>query len=464
MSIDRYTLHPMDAVWSDDSKFEFWRGVEIANAVAKGAPDEIVEELHSSPPIQSMLVHEEEKRTRHDVMAFLNVWRGVLSEDAGSWVHKGLTSSDVVDTANGIRLGLACDTIGQALDKFIYSMSKHALVHWRTHRVGRTHGQHADPTTWGYRIADFVAASARSADVLRAASSQVRVMKLSGPVGNYLYTTFKQECEAARILDLEPASVATQVVMRDRLSDYMYALARIASVVEAFALEVRLSAQSDVGEVSEGFRDGQMGSSAMPHKKNPITAEQLTGLAKIVRAQLVPVMEGVALWYERDISHSSVERIAVETASKVAHYMLVKATELVSDLVVHEEIMSANLDAARDATLSMWAKEFLIEHGMPPVKAWRMVHEASSQPHPDLVGKVNRLLAQARIEDIRLPYQHPGLTPKSDTGHVKRQLERLVDVAEGRTMSIFLVTDPSDLSKAHDLTRFFRNIDIDGNN
>lgn len=424
--LERYTQHPLGFLWNEQHKLDTWVRVEIAAAEAKGAPGDVMYTLWDTPAPNVEAVEAEETRTRHDVVAFLNVWRRDMDVEAASWVHKGMTSSDLVDTANALRLDRILTEIAAKTNDLVYVTANHALKHWDTPRLARTHGQAAEASTWGYRVADFSCALQRSHYALVAARTAVRRAKLSGPVGNYRHTAHAEEEVFATLLDLNPANVATQVVMRDGLSDAMYACARVASVVEALALEIRLGSQFGIEELAEGFAPGQAGSSAMPHKQNPIAAEQLCGLAKIVRAQLVPVMEGIALWNERDISHSSVERLAVQTATTVTHHMLVTAINLVRNLVVRDEVMLANLDSAGDATLSGWTKDLLIKAGLHPETAWSVVREAASSP--DLIEAVNRVLAQREI-DVRIGY--PSSPPQPDVAHVRARLVSLVKTYNG---------------------------------
>lgn len=462
--LDRYTISPLDVLWSEQTKLDIWQLVEVMAAWAKDAPPEVVQALGQSVQIDPILVAEEEKHTRHDVVAFLNVWRDTLPPEVAGWIHKGMTSSDLVDTANAVRLAHIGDEIERQLKVFGGALARHALDHWRTYRVARTHGQNAEVSTWGYRVADFAISTVRCQDMLRLGNYCARTAKLSGPVGNYAHAPVAAEAHFAHALNLNPALVATQVVMRDRLADFMYSLARIASCVEAFALEVRLGAHSQVGELSEGFKDGQAGSSAMPHKQNPILAEQLCGLAKVVRAQLDPIMQGIALWHERDISHSSVERLAVQTATTLTHYMLVKGTEMVNDLVVHKEVMAANVDAAGDATLSASIKDQLVSQGMHPSHAWSVVQEASSVPLLGLEEAVRMVLAQRYPQVVPVPFETPPRAPEADTAHVRTQLRSMAREQKNNSVSIFFAsagTEP-DQPGWTDISKYFKDIKVDG--
>ncbi|HEU5157251.1 MAG TPA: adenylosuccinate lyase [Streptosporangiaceae bacterium] len=348
--IERYTLPEMGRVWSDAHKYELWCEVERlvveAHASAGTIPADVVAPIRAAPPPTPERVAELEATTQHDVIAFLSAWAdNTEPRSAAAYVHFGMTSSDLLDTALAVQLVEATDILLAKADALVAALRDHALEHSGTLRVGRTHGIHAEPDVWGHRVADFAFALARSRDRLRRARKAVGVMAISGSVGTYSNIDPTVEQHVARRLGLHSAEVSTQVVLRDGISEWAATLAIMASVCEAIALEIRHGQRTEVRELWEPFGAGQKGSSAMPHKKNPIVAERLAGLARIVRAQIVPVMEGIALWHERDISHSSVERIALPDASIVLDYMLHLTTRLISGLVVDVRRMRANLDA-----------------------------------------------------------------------------------------------------------------------
>jgi adenylosuccinate lyase len=348
--IERYTLPEMGRVWSDAHKYELWCEVERlvveAHAAAGTIPADVVAPIRDAPPPTPERVAEVEAVTQHDVIAFLSAWAdNTEPRAAAAYVHFGMTSSDLLDTALAVQLVEATDILLAKADALVAALRDHALAHRDTLRVGRTHGIHAEPDVWGHRVADFAFATARSRDRLRRAREAVGVMAISGAVGTYSNIDPAVERHVASRLGLRSAEVSTQVVMRDGVSEWASALAIMASVCEAIALEIRHGQRTEVRELSEPFGAGQKGSSAMPHKKNPIVAERLAGLARIVRGQIVPVMEGVALWHERDISHSSVERIALPDASIALDYMLHLTTRLISGLVVDPRRMRANLDS-----------------------------------------------------------------------------------------------------------------------
>src|SRR5919206_2861781 len=261
------------------------------------------------------------------------------------YTHPGMTSSDLLDTALAVQLTDATDVLLVKADRLVAALRDHALAHRDTIKVGRTHGVHAEPDVWGHRVADIAFAAARSRDRLRAARERVGVVAISGAVGTYSLIDPSVEVTVAEALQLRPADASTQVVLRDGISEWVAALAVIATVCEAIALEVRHGQRTEVRELSEAFGSGQKGSSAMPHKKNPIQSERIAGLARVVRAAIVPVMEGIPLWHERDISHSSTERVFLPDAAITTDYLLHLTTGLVSGLVVDADRMRANLDS-----------------------------------------------------------------------------------------------------------------------
>lgn len=404
--IERYSTPDMTDVWSDESKFTKWCQVEQMAAVAQQAPPAVVVEL-SDPdrwPTPGE-VAEAEERTNHDVVAFLEVWRSKISEETGRWLHHNMTSSDLVDTATALQVAASSDILDYPLWKLVSTMADHALAHRETVRVGRTHGQWAELTVWGHRVADLAMGVARSRDRLDEATRRAAVGKLSGPVGDHKRITPDTEEYAMAGLGLVPTTVSTQVVMRDGLVDFVTACAQACNVVEALATEVRLSQRTEVGELAEGFKPGQRGSSAMPHKRNPILSERLCGIARLVRSQIVPVMEGVALHHERDISHSSVERVALPMVAQLTHYALLKAIELVEDLHVDVDRMKSNALEATRVTQSAAIKDWLIEQGVNADTAWRLVHLAARNPNGNLAEETKREYRAWFADDDRIDWK-----------------------------------------------------------
>jgi len=382
--ISRYTLPEMGQVWSEAHKYELWCRVETlvleAHARAGTVPGDSVDPVRAAAPPTPEAVAEEEAVTDHDVIAFLTAWaNNTTPRSAAAYVHFGMTSSDLVDTALAVQLTEATDILLAKADALVAALRAHALAHRDTLRPGRTHGVHAEPDVWGHRVADFAFAAARGRDRLRRAREAVAVGKLSGPVGNYSNIAPDIEAEVMPALGLRPADVATQVVMRDGISEWVSALAILATVCEAVALEVRHGQRTEVRELAEPFRRGQKGSSAMPHKKNPIRSERICGLARVVRGYVTPVLEGIPLWHERDISHSSVERIALPDAAISVDYLLHLTTGLVEGLVVDADRMRANLDATHGLLYSSAALLELVASGVAREDAYALVQTAAME-------------------------------------------------------------------------------------
>jgi adenylosuccinate lyase len=395
----------MAAIWSDQRTLALWREVELAVLEAwthaGAATAATLAAARAVPTPSPREVAEEERRTRHDVVAFVNVWTAPMPAAVARWVHRGVTSSDIVDTATGLRLAQVSDLLVTAADRLVAVLRDHALAHQRTVQVGRTHGQHAAPTVWGLRVADFAFAVARCRDRLAEARGSVAVAKISGPVGSYAGLGPDLEQRVAGTLRLLPSPVSTQVVMRDSIAHWMSCLALLASVCEAIALEVRHGARSEVAELAESFRDGQAGSSVMPHKRNPVTAEKICGLARVVRGYVNPVMEGVALWHQRDISHSSVERVCLPDASAILEHLLRSTAELVTDLVVDSDRMRANLAAAGSTVFSHAALEILLDSGLDRQRAYALIQNRAHAG--DNGSLLTSLQAAALADGIDIP-------------------------------------------------------------
>jgi adenylosuccinate lyase len=380
--IERYTRPEMGRVWSEAHKYELWCRVEVlvleAHARAGTVPADSVPPVRAAPPPTPEAVAEVEAVTGHDVIAFLSAWAdNTVPREAAAYVHFGMTSSDLLDTALALQLTEASDLLLEASTRLTAALRDHALAHRGTLRVGRTHGIHAEPDVWGHRVADFAFAMARCRDRLLRAREAVAVGKLSGPVGTYSNIDPAVEAQVMAELGLRPADVSSQVVFRDAIGEWVSVLALIASVCEAVALEIRLGQQTELSELAEPFGRGQKGSSSMPHKKNPVRAERICGLAREVRAQVVPVMEGMALWHERDISHSSTERIALPDAAALTDFLLAETTALVTGLVVDAARMRANLDLTGGLIYSSAVLLELVAAGMSREDAYALVQAAA---------------------------------------------------------------------------------------
>jgi adenylosuccinate lyase len=420
--IERYTLPEMGRVWSDAHKYELWCKVETlvleAHAKAGTVPADAVEPVRAAPPPTPERVAEIEATTQHDVIAFLTAWAdNTVPREAAAYVHFGMTSSDLLDTALALQLTEATDLLLAKADALVAALRDHALEHRGTLRVGRTHGIHGEPDVWGHRVADFAFAMARSRDRLRRAREAIAVCAISGAVGTYSNIDPEVERHVAAALGLTPADVSTQVVIRDGISEWASALAIMATVCEAIALEVRHGQRTEVRELWEPFGRGQKGSSAMPHKKNPIISERLAGMARIVRAQVIPVMEGIPLWHERDISHSSTERIALPDAAIALDYMLNLTHRLVTGLVVDRDRMLANLESTGGLIYTSTVLLELVNAGMSrDDQAYPLVQKAAMEtwetgvPFRETLrrraAEAGHTLDEARLDEVCRPERY----------------------------------------------------------
>jgi adenylosuccinate lyase len=419
--IERYTLPAMGLIWSEAHKYELWCRVETlvleANAAAGIVPADSVGPVRAAPPPTPAAVAAIEAVTNHDVIAFLTAWAdNTTPREAAAYVHFGMTSSDLLDTALALQLAEATDLLIAGTVALTAVLREHALEHRETLRPGRTHGIHAEPDVWGHRVADFAFAMARCTQRLRRARTAVAVGKLSGPVGSYSSIDPQIEASVMAGLGLRPADVATQVVLRDGIAEWVSVLAIIATVCEAVALEVRHGQRTEVRELAEAFTAGQKGSSSMPHKKNPVRSERIGGLARIVRAQVVPVMEGIPLWHERDISHSSAERVALPDAAIAADYLLEQTSGLVSGLVVDAARMRANLDATGGLIYSSAVLLDLVDAGLSREDAYALVQEAAMatwetgvpfrQSLAEHAARRGRELDEKRLDEVCRPERY----------------------------------------------------------
>src|SRR5580700_4630497 len=381
--IERYTLPEMGRVWSEAHKYELWGRVELlvleAHARAGTVPADSIAPVRSAQIPTPQAVAAVEAVTDHDVIAFLTAWAdNTTPRSAAAWVHFGMTSSDLLDTALAVTLTEATDLLLTRATALVAALREHALAHRGTIRAGRTHGIHAEPDVWGHRVADFAFAVARCRDRLRHARDAVAVGKLSGPVGTYSNIDPAIEAWVLPQLGLRPAEVSTQVVFRDGIAEWACVLAMLATACEAIALEVRHGQRTEVRELAGAFSAGQKGSSSMPHKRNPIRSERICGLARVVRGYVTPVMEGMALWHERDISHSSVERVALPDAAAATDYLLHLTTGLIGGLRVNAARMRANLESTGGLIYTSSVLLDLVEAGMSREDAYALVQGAAT--------------------------------------------------------------------------------------
>ncbi|MEW6574442.1 MAG: adenylosuccinate lyase [Bacillota bacterium] len=372
----RYTLPEMGQIWSEENRFRKWLEVEVAACEAwaeLGAiPQGAVEEIKAKAGFSVERIKEIERVTRHDVIAFLTCVQEYVGEPA-RWIHLGMTSSDVVDTALSLLMKEAGKNLLGRLERLREVLLELAGKHRKTLMIGRTHGIHAEPTTFGLKMLLWTAETERNIERLGRAVERISVGKISGAVGTYANLDPRVEALTCARLGLRPARVSTQVLQRDRHAEYLATIGIIGASVEKFAVEIRGLQRTDIREVEEPFRPGQKGSSAMPHKRNPIIAERLSGLARILRGNAVAAMENVALWHERDISHSSVERVIIPDSTILLDYMLFKLTELLEGLNIYPENMRRNLERTGGLVFSQRVLLTLVEKGLSREDAYLLV-------------------------------------------------------------------------------------------
>jgi adenylosuccinate lyase len=417
--IERYTLPEMGNLWTDEYKLRTWLQVEIAVCEAQAElgriPVEAVEEIKAKADFDIQRVLEIEAEVRHDMIAFLTNVNEYVG-DAGRYIHLGLTSSDVLDTALALQLVASTNILMERLEDLVQAIRYQAQQHRYTVMAGRSHGIHAEPITFGFKLAGWLAEVLRHRDRLCRVQKDIAVGKISGAVGTYANIDPQIEAIACKKLGLEPDTASTQVISRDRHADFFQTLALITASLERFAVEIRNLQRTDVLEVEEFFAKGQKGSSAMPHKRNPIRSERLTGMARLVRGYAVAAIENVALWHERDISHSSVERVALPDACILTHFMLVETIDLVKHLLVYPENMQRNLNCYGGVVFSQRVLLALVEKGMSREDAYAVVqkcaHAAWNKEGGDFRGllsqepSVTAQLTDAELADCFNPQHH----------------------------------------------------------
>ncbi len=401
--IRRYTHPEMGAVWSDQRRYETWLQVELAatDALVEAGvvPADEARELGAKAAFDIERIDEIERTTQHDVIAFTTAVAEKVGP-AARWLHFGLTSSDVLDTALALQMREACDLILKDLDALAEAIRARAEEHRRTPMIGRTHGVHAEPMTFGLKLALWYAETQRGIARVRRACETVSVGKLSGAVGTFAHLDPVIEERVCARLGLKPAPVSSQVVQRDRHAELMSALAIVAASLEQFALEIRGLQKTEIGEVEEPFGKGQKGSSAMPHKRNPIGCEQICGLARLLRGNAVAALENVALWHERDISHSSVERIILPDSFIVLDHMLRRFTRIVSGMVVYPERMIENLRRSRGVAFSGSVLLELARRGVSREQAYDWVQRNAMRSFHEQRDFRELLLADADVTAV----------------------------------------------------------------
>ncbi|MDB9495956.1 adenylosuccinate lyase [Spirulina major CS-329] len=374
--IERYTLPEMGQLWTDAYKFKTWLQVEIAVCEAQAElgyiPAEAVEEIKAKADFDPDRILEIEAEVRHDVIAFLTNVNEYVG-DPGRYIHLGMTSSDVLDTGLALQMVASLNLILEKVEELTQAIRYQAQEHRYTVMVGRSHGIHAEPITFGFKLAGWLAEVLRGRDRLVHLREEIAVGKISGAVGTYANLDPRVEAIACQNLGLTPDTASTQVISRDRHAQFLQQLALLAASLERFAVEIRNLQRTDVLEVEEFFSKGQKGSSAMPHKRNPIRSERLTGMARIIRGNAMAGLENVALWHERDISHSSVERVVMPDSCILTHFMLNETTKLIQNLLVYPENMKRNMNVYGGVIFSQRVLLALVEKGMNREEAYRVV-------------------------------------------------------------------------------------------
>ena len=404
--IPRYTSPEMGRIWSDQRKYDTWLQVELAavDAMARAGivPADAAREIRERAAFDIDRIEQIEQVTQHDVIAFTTA----VAEHVGPaarWLHFGLTSSDVIDTAQALQMREACDILLKDLDALMPAVRSRAEEHRRTPMIGRTHGVHAEPMTFGLKLALWYAELTRNVGRLRRAREAIAVGKLSGAVGTFAHLPPSVEADVCRSLGLEPAPVSSQVIQRDRHAELLSTIAIIGSSLEKFALEIRGLQKTEIGEVEEPFASGQKGSSAMPHKRNPIGCEQIVGMARLLRANAGAALENNALWHERDISHSSVERVILPDSFTALDHMLRRLTRIVTGMVVYPERMRENLERSRGIVFSGTVLLELARRGVSREQAYEWVQRNAMRSFREQRDFKSLLLADADVRRVLPP-------------------------------------------------------------
>ncbi len=408
--ITRYTGAAMGRIWSEQRRYECWLEVEMAAADAMAAagiiPASAAHAIRARGGFDIARIEEIEGRTKHDVIAFTTAVAERVGEEA-RWLHFGMTSSDVIDTAQALQMREACDLVLEGLAKLSGAIQARAEEHRHTPMIGRTHGVHAEPITLGLKLALWYAEVQRDIERVRRARAAINVGKLSGAVGTFAHLDPSIEAAVCGKLGLEPAPVSSQIIQRDRHAELLCALAITAASLEKFALEIRGLQKTEIGEIEEPFETGQKGSSAMPHKRNPIGCEQVVGLARLLRGNAVAGLENVALWHERDISHSSVERVILPDSFIALDHVLRRFTRIVRNMVVYPDRMRENLERSRGVVFSGTILLELARRGVSREQAYEWVQRNAmrsfdeARPFKALLlvdGDVRRVLSAEDIE------------------------------------------------------------------
>jgi len=394
--IERYTLPAMSDLWTTKAKLKTWLQVELAVCEAQAElgyiPESALAKIKAKADFDPHRVLEIEQEVRHDVIAFLTNVNEYVGE-AGRYIHLGLTSSDVLDTGMALQLVASLNLILEEIESLAQAIRYQAQQHRYTVMVGRSHGIHAEPITFGFKLAGWLAEIFRHRDRAIHLRNEIAVGKISGAVGTYANIDPRVEALACEKLGLQPDTASTQVISRDRHAQFLQQLAVLTASLERFAVEIRNLQRTDVLEVEEYFAKGQKGSSAMPHKRNPIRSERLTGLARVVRGNAMTALENVALWHERDISHSSAERVIFPDSCILTHFMLHETTDLLKNLLVYPENMQRNMNVYGGVIFSQRVLLTLVEKGMTREDAYKLVQECAHQAWNQIDGNFYKLIS-----------------------------------------------------------------------
>ncbi len=425
--IPRYALPEMTAIWAEDAKLRHWLEIEtlVAEAWARLGviPDDDAREIRARAAFDAARVAEVERITKHDVAAFVQVVAEVVGP-AGRWVHFGLTSSDVLDTGLALQLRDACDLILERLERLLAVAKTMALADRDVVMAGRTHGVVAEPTSFGHKVALWAFELDRDRERVRRARETVSVGAISGAVGTYAQVDPRVEEEVCARLGLRPAEASSQIVARDRHAEFMAALAITASTLDAMSTEIRHLARTEVREVQEPFTAGQKGSSAMPHKRNPVRCERVTGLARVIRGNLQAALENTVLWHERDISHSSAERVILPDSTIALHFMLAEMTDVLDGLEIYPDRMRANLDVGGGLAYSQNVLLALVDAGLERDAAYAIVQAAAARAWDEGTSFRDDLAADEEVTS------RVDLAPLFDPGRALRNLDVVFDRLE----------------------------------
>ena len=435
--IDRYTRQPFTALWSEERKLEAWLAVELAAVEAWHHEGVVPEESwraiqQAEVQVDAARVRAIERTTRHDVAAFVQHLEEQIGPEHGRWIHFGLTSSDVLDSSLAMLLAAASDMLLEELDRLREAVASRAEEHAMTPSIGRSHGIHAEITTVGHKLAIWYDELGRHRERLGAARRSIATGKLSGAVGTFATVPPSVERRALTRLGLRCAPASSQVVQRDRHAAFFTALALLASSLEKFAVEIRHLQRTEVGEAEERFHEGQKGSSAMPHKRNPVLSENVTGLARLIRGYAMPAMENVALWHERDISHSSVERVIAPDATALLDFALHRMRRIVEQLVIYPERMQANIDRSHNLPFSQHVLLALVRAGLSRQQAYALVQRRAMEAWEQGVD-FRELVEQD--DEIRQHLDDETLDRAFSLEHALRHIPQILSRTLGRDIS-----------------------------